>query len=175
MQSIFAAIGTALRAAFTVLRAVISLPGRLVVGLLGGSAAPPPAGDSPLVQELQAELDAEGDRMKKNAENIAAIVAAWCADCLIAGRPLPAPTPPHVPRAVSDWLPGLTREECTEIVCAAKQAVFEHIEGRSIVSGVRPVQRLDAIVEWSPEPACVEPAPGFELIAPTGRAAPSLT
>lgn len=161
MKSLFAAIGTALRAAFSFLRSVISIPGRLVAGLLGGTAEVPPAGDSPLVEELQAELSETAEVTRRNAEKIAAIVSAWCADSMIAGRPLPAPVPPRVTRAVANWVPGLTREECAELVCAGKDAVCEHIAGTCAIVGVRPVQRLDPLSAWAPAQLSFEPSPGF--------------
>ncbi|SDG60225.1 hypothetical protein SAMN05216338_1001872 [Bradyrhizobium sp. Rc2d] len=166
MKSIFAAIGTALRATFALLRALISIPGRLFAGLLGGSIeAPPEPGSSELVRSLRAELEETGDRTRRNAEKIAAIVAAWCADSMLAGRPLPAPTPPRVSRGVANWLPGLSREECAEIVCAGKEAVCEHIAGVCAIRGVRPVQRLEALSTWpSAAPVVAEP-PGFLSIS----------
>ena len=163
LKSFVSAVVSALRAGFRVVRAVISIPGRLVAGMLGGTAEPPPAGDSPLVRDLKAEL-AESEEIKKNCEKIASIIAAWCAESMIAGRPLPAPRPPQVSRAVADWLPGLTREECAELVCASKQTVFEHVRGVRDIPGVRPVQRLAALTEWTPEPI-FNGSSGFAAIA----------
>jgi hypothetical protein len=164
MKSIFAAIGTVLRAAFTLVRSLISISGRLVAGLLGGSAAPPPAGDSPLVESLREEYQAQNEVSGKNTENIAAIVSAWCADSMIAGRPLPPPLPPRVTRAVANWLPGLTREECAELVCAGEDVVCEHIAGICSIAGVRPVQRLEALPAWAPATPIFDESLGFATI-----------
>lgn len=174
LRSILSSIGTALRSAFALVRQVLSIPGRLVAGMLGGSIeTPPEPGSSPLVQSLKAELEESGERARRNTEKIAAIVAAWCADSMLAGHPLPAPTPPRVTRAVADWLPGLLREECAEIVCAGKEAISAHITGAGAIRGIRPVQRLDALKSW-PAPAWEEPAPGFLSIAlDLAKAAPS--
>lgn len=165
LRSIISSIGAALRSALAVIRQVLSIPGRLVAALLGGSIeAPPEPGSSDLVRSLRAELDETGDRARRNAEKIASIVAAWCADSMLAGHPLPAPTPPRVPRAVANWLPGLSREECAELVCAGNEAVSAHIDGSCMIPGVRPVQRLEAVSSW-PAPAWEEPTPGFLSIA----------
>jgi len=166
LRSILSAVGTALRSAFAVICQVLSIPGRLFAELLGGSIeAPPEPGSSELVRSLRAELDETGERTRCNAEKIAAIVAAWCADSMLAGRPLPAPTPPRVSRAVANWLPGLSREECAEIVCAGKEAVCEHIAGTCAIKGVRPVQRLEALSAWpTAAPVFAEP-PGFLSIS----------
>src|SRR5438309_476751 len=89
LRSILSSIGSALRSAFAVIRQVLSIPGRLVAALLGGSIEAPPApGSSELVQSLRAELDETGDRTRRNAATIAAIVAAWCAESMLAGHPL---------------------------------------------------------------------------------------
>ena len=174
LRSIISSVGAALRSALAVIRQVLSIPGRLVAGLLGGSfETPPEPGSSELVQSLRAELEETGERTRRNAEKIAAIVAAWCADSMLAGRPLPAPTPPRVSRAVANWLPGLTREECAEIVCAGKEAILAHIDGSGSIRGVRPVKRLEPLSSW-PAPAWEEPAPGFLSIAlDLAKAAPS--
>lgn len=171
MKSILAAIGTALRSAFAFFRALISIPGRLVAGLFGGSAEPPPVGDSPLVRDLKQEFT-EAETMQKTCENIAAIIAAWCADCIVADRLLPAPKPPRVSRAVADWLPGLKREECTELVCAGKRGISKHIDGSRPLPGVRRVQRLTSLSAW-PAPAPVSPAPAFAAIATLAPRGPS--
>lgn len=174
LRSILSSIGSALRSAFAVIRQVLSIPGRLVAALLGGSIEAPPApGSSELVQSLRAELDETGDRTRRNAATIAAIVAAWCAESMLAGHPLPAPAPPRVSRAVANWLPGLSRAECAEIVCAGKEAVSAHIDGSGSIRGVRPVQRLEPLSSW-PAPSWEEPAPGFLSIAlDLAKAAPS--
>ncbi|WP_256805785.1 hypothetical protein [Bradyrhizobium sp. Bra64] len=176
LRSIFSSIGAALRSAFAVIRQVLSIPGRLFAVLLGGSIeTPPEPGSSELVQSLRAELDETEDRTRRDAETMAAIISAWCADSMLAGHPLPAPTPPRVSRAVSNWLPGLLREECAEIVCAGKEAVSAHIEGIRSIQGVRPVQRLEAVSAWPPAaPVFAEP-PGFLSIAMGLRDAPSPT
>jgi hypothetical protein len=166
LKAIFSAIGAALKAAFSIVRAVISIPGRMLGAALGGRVgAPPEPGSSALVRDLEAELEAELEASRANWSRIAAIIATWCADSMIAGRPLPAPTPPRVTRAVADWLPGLTREECAELVCAGKEAVCEHVAGVCAIAGVRPVQRLQALSTWTPASAYVEPTPGFAAIA----------
>jgi hypothetical protein len=175
MRAMFAAIVGALRAIFSFARAVISVPGRLVAGLLGGSATPPPAGDSPLVTDLKAELAEATENTKRICERIAAAIAAWCADSMIAGRPLPAPRPPQVSRAVANWLPGLTREECAELVCAGKQEVCDHISGVREIPGVRPVQSLVALDKWDPLAPLLSGTPGFAVIAAELAAGPSTT
>ena len=169
MKTIFAAIGAALRAAFSMFWTLCCMPGRLLAGLLGGSV-PAPVGDSPLVEQLQEEIDL--DAIRKNAERAASIVSGWCIDSMTAGRPLPAPIPPRVSRGVAQWLPGLTREECAELVCAGKEAICEHLAGTCAILGVRPVQRLQALSAWEPATAWVEPSPGVLTIELAARSEP---
>lgn len=166
-KSIMKAIGAALRATFSVLRNVISIPGRLVAGLLGGSASPPPAGDSPLVTNLKEQI-AEEQASQTNYKRIAEAIWSWCIDALIAEGPVPVP--PFLPRAVKEWLPGIMPEEAERLVSADKTAIEAHVRGLFPLPGVRPVQPLAAVENWAPEPreSTKIPAPEPYLAEATG-------
>lgn len=169
MKAIFVAIGTALRAAFAVLRSVISIPGRLAGALLGG-AGPAPVGDSPLVEDLAAQVAKADAEAQDNWKRIADAIWNWCMDSLIADGPVSVPT--WLPRPVREWLPGLTAAEAEKLANADKTATQAHARQLYAVPGVRRVQRLDP-VEWTPEPVSCEPAPGFlagATCAPAPRA-----
>jgi len=162
MRRIFAAIGAALRAAFSAFRFAVSIPGRALAWLLGGTAAPAPIGDSPIVQDLKGDLAetraAEAiEASARAAAQLARAIMMWCCDALEADGPVPVPPYPNVSRRVAEWLPGLTRDECQVLICAEKQAILAHIEGRQPISGVRPVQRLDARPDgWGQVPAVAQ-------------------
>lgn len=158
MKSFIAAVVGALRAAFAVVRGVLSIPGRIVAGLLGGSAAPPPAGDSPLVANLKDEI-AEQRAATDNYARIADAIWAWAMDSLVADAP--APVPAWLPRDVKSWLPGLTRAEAEILISSEKTPIAEHVRRRFGIDGVRAVGALEPLKSWShPEPTSM-PAPGF--------------
>jgi hypothetical protein len=151
MRSILAAIGAALRGVFSFL---VTFPMSLLGAMFGGTAAPAPAGDSPLVADLKAQssvrnAQAIAEHAEQHAERIAQRIASWAMDSVIADRPVPEPTPPHVPRSVANWLPGLTRDECLKLIaCDSKQSAA-HVAGTAHIEGVRAVQKLYA-EPWPP-------------------------
>lgn len=140
---------------------LFGLPGRILGGLFGGSLAPPPAGDSPLVVDLKDELAARQGEAVDHAKD-ARMALLWCADSIVADRPVPVPS--SLPRAVKEWMKGLSREECERVISSEKTAISAHIRKLFALPGVRPVQPL-AAAEWSPAPVSIEPAPEFVLAA----------
>jgi len=154
MRRIFAAIGAALRAAFSAFRFAISIPGRAIAWLLGGTAAPAPVGDSPLVEELKDELEnsraAALAASSEAASKLAAAIRMWCCAALEADGPVPVPAYPQVSRQVAAWLPGLTRNECQTLALAKENEISDHVDGRRTIAGVRPVQRLQPLPAWGP-------------------------
>lgn len=174
MKAIFSAIGAALRAAFLCLRAVISIPGRLLGSVFGGPMVGPPAGDSPAVQDLAARVAEEDAKAADNWRRIADAMWHWCMDSLIADGPVAVPS--WLPRSLKEWMPGLTAQEAEKLVSADKTALQSHVRGLFAVPGVRKVQKLDPVSEWPPEPAYVEPSPGWASMFATpapGRGGPA--
>ncbi|MHC2844830.1 hypothetical protein [Bradyrhizobium diazoefficiens] len=157
LMRILAALGRAFAWLF-------GLPGRLLGGLFGGSLTPPPAGDSPLVADLKEELAARQGEDVDHAKD-ARLVLLWCADSIVADRPVPVPS--SLPRVVKEWLKGLSRDECELVISWEKTAISAHIRKLYALPGVRPVQPLPA-AKWAPAPATVAPAPDF-VLAPTPR------
>lgn len=154
LRRIFSAIAMALAW-------LIGLPGRLLGGIFGGPLAPPPAGDSPLVSELREELAArQGESV--DHDKTARLVLLWCADSILADRPVPVPS--ALPRDVKEWIKGLSRAECERVISSEKTAISAHIRKLYALPGVRPVQPLTA-AEWSPAPISIGPAPDFVLAA----------
>jgi hypothetical protein len=154
LRRIFSAIASALAW-------LIGLPGRLLGGIFGGPLAPPPEGDGPLVSELREELAArQGEAV--DHDKTARLVLLWCADSIVADRPVPVPS--SLPRDVKEWMKGLSREECERVISSDKTAISAHVRKLFALPGVRRVQPL-AAAEWSPAPVSIEPAPEFVLAA----------
>jgi hypothetical protein len=162
MRSILSAIAAALRGIVNMLKAAVSLPGRIIGAVLGGGGAAGAAPEVPELRDLEAELAGRLDRTVLY-ENIARAVMGWCADTIIADRP--QPLPPGLPIAVREWLPGLTREECDIIINADKTAVFSHVQNAFTIQEVRRLGRLPALREWTAEPAYLPESAGFAAIA----------
>lgn len=144
LKWIISFIGSALCAIGRGLARVISWPGRLL-----GTARPAPTENWPELVELQRQVD-NSEAIADAAEKMAGIVSNWAMDSVIVGQPVPEPRPPRVSRDVSNWLPGLSRIEALLLVGSTPQAVSAHIQRKSLISGVRPVQKL------TPEPWPVE-------------------
>jgi hypothetical protein len=167
-KSIVRAVVTALRAAVRFAVSVLSTPGRLADGLLG-AAAPPPAGDSGMVEDLRDKL-ARDQADQENYRKIADAIWAWATDSLIEGKP--APVPVWLPRSVKEWLPGLTQDEAEKLVSADKMAIQAHLRGIYVLPSVRKVGPLIPVGNsWSaPEPSQTMQAPEptflMEAIAP---------
>jgi hypothetical protein len=150
LKAVFSAIVGALNAAGRILGRVIATPFRMLDGLLGG-------GGSPVPLEIPEVLAPETvkptfDRVAMYAD-IANAVMAWCADSVIADRPVTLP--PHLPIALREWMPGLNRAECSALMNADKIAVCDHLERTVALPGVRPVQPLRPLREWPEAPALV--------------------
>jgi len=158
MRAIFFAIMSALSTAFRFAGRVVTWPLRLFGG--GGLAVPP---------EVQMPVPFEPPPAPDRGEIYDAIAQAmmsWCADSICADRPVVLP--PGLPIAIREWAPGLNREECWEIMGADKMAVSAHITGLFTLPGVRKVQPLARIDEWTAEPMKMESA-GFAAIAALER------
>jgi hypothetical protein len=174
LKAIFSAISSALRAVCRLSGRVATWPARMLGGLFGGGGlAVPPA------PETSAEVDdvppAPAPDYKMIYEQTALAVMQWCVDSLVAGTP--APIPPKMPRGISAWLPGLTREECISLGCADRMAVSAHLRTFDLVRGVRSVRPLDCL-EWPPEPrfAPDEGSGGFlSVLAAAGTATSAIS
>lgn len=160
LKSIVSAIGAALRGVFALARSVLAIPGRLAGVLLGGGAAPPTE-DTPQVQDLAAKVAAADAEAQDNWKKISDAIWRWCVDSLIADGPVAVP--PKLPRAVRDWLPGLTPQEAEIIISADRKAIQAHAMGLYDLSRVRKVQCLAPVKKWAPEPARREPAHVFDV------------
>jgi hypothetical protein len=141
---------------------LFALPGRMLGALLGG-AVRPPAGDSPLVQDLESDVAAEHADAVDNYKKIADAIWAWAMDSLVADAP--APVPAWLPRDVKSWLPGLTREEAEILVSSEKAAIEAHIRRGFGINGVRSVGPLEPVWSLHPEPTAM-PAPEFFYAPP---------
>lgn len=159
LKTIVSAIGTALRAAFSCISAVLSLPGKLLGAAFGGPMVGPPAGDSPAVQDLAARVAAEDAKAADNWKKISEAMWHWLMDSLIADGPVAMPS--WLPRSIKEWAPGLTAAEAEKLVSVDKTALEAHLRGLYAVEGVRKVQRLEPAESWPPAPLYVEPAPGW--------------
>jgi hypothetical protein len=166
LKQIFSAITSALRSVGRMLGRVMAMPFRMLSGLFGGGSAPI---DIPEVQPPEpVEPTPVGNTQLY--EDIANAIMSWCADSVIADRPVDLP--PGLPVAVREWAPGLSRDECWTIMNAEKIAVSSHIRRLFPIQGVRPVQRLARVTQWPAEPVEPESA-GFAAIVELGLPDPS--
>ncbi len=166
-MSILSAIRSAIKGAFAFIWETLLLPGRLLGCLLGGSMAPLPSGDSPLVRDLKTEL-AGRQASLDNHQKIAKAVHNWCVDSIIENKP--AAVPCWLPRDVKGWLRGLTRDECECVIPADKEAISAHVRRLFPLKGLRAVQPL-APAEWPAEPVWKDPAPRFVQYASIAKPA----
>lgn len=148
LMRIVSAIVAGLKAVGRVLGRVAAAPFHMLGGLIGGGepAAPP----APTVSDEADDMPAPSQDLKKAYEQLALAVMQWCVDSLAADEP--APTNSGMSRGVSNWLPGLTREECISLATADIAAIVAHLRSHEPVPGVRSVRPLDRI-EWPPESA----------------------
>lgn len=142
MRSIIFAIIAACKTAFNLGAMVLSWPLRMLFGDRGGG------GEAPEVPMPQPLPEPPEDRTKIY-EDIARAVMNWAAESVIADRPVDLP--PRLPIGIREWLPGLSREECYNIMGADRSVVWAHIQGISALPGVRPVQRLQGGQTWPAE------------------------
>ena len=155
MRSIILAIIAACKNVFGVGLALLSWPARVLFGDRGGGCEAP---EIPMPQPLPEPPE---DRTKIY-EDIARAVMNWAADSVIADRPVDLP--PRLPIGIREWLPGLSREECYDIVEADRSAVCAHIQGIFALQGVRAVQRLQSVKVWPAQLRAPE-STGFAAIA----------
>lgn len=155
MKMLLAFLSAVMRACFSFVRRLISLPGRLAGALLGQTALPPPAEDSPLVADLEEEL-AQANEQESNWKKVADAIWSWAAESLSANHP--AAIPIGLPRSLKQWMVGLTVEEVEALLSADKVAIEAHARGLYTLSGLRRVQRLDPMESWSPRPELIDPA-----------------
>lgn len=157
MRAIISAIISALRSAFSFATTALAAPFRFLNSMTGGGLAVPPS--VPMPEPFEDEPPRKD--MTEIYDEIARMILEWAADSIIADRPLPVP--PKIHREVRDWMAGLTRDECYELMEADRMAVSSHIMGLFALPGVRKVQPLEAVV-WPPRTRVMESA-GFAAIA----------
>ena len=80
----------------------------------------------------------------------ASIVTGYAADILMHGD---APMPPKLSRAVKDWAQGLRPDELKLLLRAGQDAVFQHISGQGLVTGVPKLSPLPP--RKAPAPAAI--------------------
>ncbi|MCS3893437.1 hypothetical protein M2171_002570 [Bradyrhizobium japonicum USDA 38] len=161
-KNLISAIGAAIQGVISIVRVMLSVPGRLVGGLLG-AGAPPPAEDSPIVADMARRVAEEDAKAQDNWAQIANAIWHWCMDSLLADGPVAVP--PSLPRAVREWLPGLSSDEAEKLVSSDKNAIQFHVRLLYAIPGVRRVQRLEPVKDWPPEPVYKDPSPGFVAYA----------
>lgn len=154
LRSILSAIASAFVSVFRFTGRALTAPLRWFGG--GGQALPefvPPP--EPLSAEETQDRAALYD-------DIARVIMTWAADSLIADCPVPLP--PRVPIALRDWAPGLSRNECWELMEAERLAVSSHLQRCFTLPGVRPVGPLTPIA-WGPAALRSTESASFRVIA----------
>jgi hypothetical protein len=142
LKSILSAIGAGMMAAFRFVGRTVTAPLTWFGG--GGQAIPAPV---PLPQPLDAEPKQDQSQIY---DDIARAIMSWAADGILADQP--QPLPPGLPVAIREWMPGLTRNECWNLMDADRMAVSSHVQRCFTLPGVRPVQPLPRVAEWPTEP-----------------------
>lgn len=157
LRAIVTAIVSALRSLGRFAGRVIAAPFAAIGAVIGGDAAVLPTIDLPEPIETTTHDNSEAYRQ------IADAVMRWACDLVIDDRP--APLPPGLPLAVREWLPGLTRAECEDIVESEQADVLANLQGVCTIVGVRSVQPLAAVSEWPARKS--EPTPDLEVGSPS--------
>lgn len=142
---LFSAIAAALRSVFAAGRAAIALPFRLLGSIGGGGYALPPEDDEDDPVVAPATPPAPKIDMQKMWRDHAIVLQSWCADAVAMGGPMPIP--PRLPRAIRQWAPGLSPDECREIYRSSETAVSAHLQGLFNIPGVRKVAPLP-LANW---------------------------
>ncbi|MFL9499141.1 hypothetical protein DNX69_06525 [Rhodopseudomonas palustris] len=137
---ILSAIAAALRAVFSAGRAAIVLPFRLLGSIGGGGYTLPPEDeeDEPVVAPAVPPVPVLD--LQEHWRDQAIVLQSWCADAVAMGRPMPIP--PRLPRAVQEWAPGLSPDECRAIYRSSEAVVSAHVQGLFDIPGVRKVAPL---------------------------------
>jgi hypothetical protein len=156
LKSIVAAVVSALKSIGRIAGIVSMAPLHMIDRLLGGESGyvVPPA---PELAPLQDDTTDPVDNSEMYAQ-LANAVMAWAANSLVDDQP--AALPPRLPLAVREWLPGLTRDECSAFINTDERAVSAHLRGLVELPCVRTVGRLTPFREWPPEEK--ERVPSFD-------------
>jgi hypothetical protein len=171
LKAIFTFLASALRSVAGVIGSIAMAPIRFVDRLLvGGPGASPQEISAPEVRPYDGDAEPADDFDSRQMFylEIANKVMAWAGDSIVADAP--APLPAKLPRALREWLPGLTRAECIAIISADEIGVSSHLQQMFALPGVRTVQCLAPLVEWPAEPSFAfdEGSPSFISYAACG-------
>ncbi|ABE39390.1 hypothetical protein RPD_2155 [Rhodopseudomonas palustris BisB5] len=142
---ILSAIAATLRSVFSAGRAVLSLPFRALGAIGGGGYALPPEDDEDEPVVAPSVPPAPVVDLQEVWRDHAIALQSWCADAVAMGGPMPIP--PRLPRAVREWAPGLSPDECRAIYRSPETAVSAHLQGLFDIPGVRKVGRLP-LANW---------------------------
>ena len=158
MKRLFTSIIAALRAVLGALWAFALLPGHLIGALFG--VAPDHDEIPPIASAEDLDKVAAAEIGSPDPGNVrAAHVLEWCAQSIMDNRP--ASLPFDLPTEISQWLRGLTRQECAIIVHSEEAGIENHLRAHRRLSGVRAVRPL------MPEPWIAGPdtGPAVDIIA----------
>lgn len=141
LRAIATAIVSALKSVGRMFGRIAAAPFAAIDAMIGGGGAVPP----PI--ELPDPIETTTNDHTEVYRQIADSIMRWACASVIDDRP--APLPPGLPLAIREWLPGLTRDECEAIVESEMTDVLAHSKGVLPIVGVRSVQPLPAVSEWS--------------------------
>jgi hypothetical protein len=144
LAALAAAIGNAL--AYT--WAIVTWPARALAYSFrpqGQSAIPMPPEQTdnrpvPTPAERQAQRDAVRQDLNYQYRRDTLDVVRYLAAALKGETP---EVSARIPRAVRDWLPGLSRDEMQRLVRAGVAGILAHLRGVKLVSDVRPVGKIE--------------------------------
>ena len=149
LKAIFRAIVNALRAVGRAAGRIVAAPFAALGSIFEGEGRD---FTPPQVQEYDADEyePSSGPDMDAVYRELANIVMTWAAVSIMDGKPAPLPPPPKMPRALSEWLRGISLDEAHAIINATENEVFAHLRARELISGVRSVRPLEPAV-WPAE------------------------
>lgn len=149
MKAIVTAIISAFKAIGSFARRVAAAPFAALASAFGSgvdqSVVPtvsPPAADG------DDDEPAPGPNLDVVYRELAIAARTWAANSILAGQP--EPLPPRFPRAMQEWLRGITPDEAHAIINASEKQVFAHLRSSELIVGVRSVRPLEPAV-WPEE------------------------
>lgn len=151
LKAVFVAIFAALKAIGGLARRVAAAPFEALARAFGDDVPPVPQPAAPAVMDD----DEPSPRPTMDAvyRELAIAARTWAANSIIAGQP--EPLPPKFPRAMQEWLRGISVDEAHAIINASESQVFAHLRSSELIAGVRSVRLLEPAV-WPEEPRSLD-------------------
>ena len=146
MKAIVTAIISAFKAIGSFARRVAAAPFQALAHAFGGDVPAVPPVAAPATEDD--EDVAPRHDMAGVYRELAIAARTWAANSILACQP--EPLPPRFPRAMQEWLRGITPDEAHAIINASEKQVFAHLRSSELIDGLRSVRPLEPAV-WPGE------------------------